>query len=62
MKKKQTTVRLSQQDLDAIAKIKELYACESDIAAIRLALRLASRQEPPQRLTQRLQYQPEGEP
>ena len=47
MKKKQTTVRLSQQDLDAIAKIKELYACESDIAAIRLALRMAARQEPP---------------
>ncbi len=42
---KPTTVRLEPQDKEAIARIKELYGCPSDVAAIRLALRIAARRE-----------------
>ncbi len=39
-----TTIRLEEQDKEAIARIKELYGCPSDIAAIRLALRVVARE------------------
>jgi hypothetical protein len=42
---KATTVRLEPQDREAIERIKELYGCPSDVAAIRLALRMTSRGE-----------------
>ena len=42
---KPTTVRLEPQDRQAIETIKQLYGCPSDIAAIRLALRMVARQE-----------------
>jgi len=49
MEKKQqskpTTMRLTEQDKADIERIKELYGCPSDIAAIRLALRIVARQE-----------------
>jgi len=48
MEKKQpkpTTMRLSDQDRADIEQIKVLYGCPSDIAAIRLALRIVARQE-----------------
>ena len=40
-----TTIRLEEQDREAIARIKDLYGCPSDVAAIKLALRLTARQE-----------------
>ena len=42
---KPTTVRLEAQDKQAIETIKELYGCPSDVAAIRLAIRMVARQE-----------------
>ncbi|MFL5628152.1 MAG: hypothetical protein ACJ788_21440 [Ktedonobacteraceae bacterium] len=48
MRKKQptaTTMRLTPQDREAIARIKDLYGCPSDIAAIRLAIRIVARLE-----------------
>jgi hypothetical protein len=44
-KHKPTTVRLEPQDREAIETIKKLYGCPSDVAAIRLALRMVARQE-----------------
>ena len=44
-KTKATTVRLEPPDRAAIERIKELYGCASDIAAIRLALRMVARGE-----------------
>jgi hypothetical protein len=38
-----TTIRLEEQDKEAIARIKDLYGCPSDSAAIRLALRMVAR-------------------
>ncbi len=48
MRKKQanaTTIRLEPADREAIARIRELYGCPSDSAAIKLALRMVARQE-----------------
>ncbi len=48
MKKKQanaTTIRLEQADREAIARIRELYGCPSDSAAIKLAVRMVARGE-----------------
>ena len=48
MRKKQanaTTIRLEQADREAIARIRELYGCPSDAAAIKLAVRMVARQE-----------------
>ncbi len=48
MRKKQTnatTIRLEQTDRQAIARIRELYGCPSDAAAIKLAVRMVARQE-----------------
>ncbi|HEY4036094.1 MAG TPA: hypothetical protein VGL94_19220 [Ktedonobacteraceae bacterium] len=42
---KPTTVRFTPQDKELIEQVKELYGCPSDVAAIRLALRLVTRQE-----------------
>ena len=42
---KPTTVRLEPQDKQAIEAIKELYGCPSDVAAIRLAIRVLARRE-----------------
>ncbi len=42
---KPTTMRFTPQDKALIERIKELYGCPSDIAAIRLALRMVARQE-----------------
>ncbi len=39
-----TTIGLEEQDKQAIARIKELYGCPSDVAAIRLALRMTARE------------------
>jgi Arc/MetJ family transcription regulator len=39
---KPTTVRLELQDKQAIETIKHLYGCPSDVAAIRLALRMVA--------------------
>jgi hypothetical protein len=44
---KQTTMRFTAQDMEAIARIRELYGGISDTAAVRFALRLAARQETP---------------
>ena len=44
-KHKPTTVRLESEDREAIETIKKLYGCPSDVAAIRLALRMTARQE-----------------
>ena len=44
---KPTTIRLTEQDRVLLARIKELYGCPSDIAAIRLALRMVARGEIP---------------
>ncbi len=38
-------MRFTPQDKQLIERVKELYGCPSDIAAIRLALRMAARQE-----------------
>ena len=43
--RKQTTMRFTAQDLEAIASIKRLYGCISDTAAVRLALQIVARQE-----------------
>jgi hypothetical protein len=40
-----TTIQLEPTDREANARIKELYACSSDVAAIRLALRVVVRGE-----------------
>lgn len=48
MRKKQqnaTTIRLEHADREAIARIRELYGCPSDSAAIKLALRMVAREE-----------------
>ena len=48
MKKKQanaTTIRLDMIDREAIARIRELYGCLSDSAAIKLAVRMVARGE-----------------
>jgi len=48
MRKKQanaTTIRLEQADREAIARIRELYGCLSDSAAIKLAVRMVARGE-----------------
>jgi hypothetical protein len=50
-KRKQTTMRFSEQDIEAIARIRELYGCISDTAAVRLALQIAVRQEQTQPIT-----------
>ncbi len=42
---KPTTVRFTPQDKELIEQVKELYGCPSDVAAIRLALRLVTRLE-----------------
>ena len=42
---KPTTVRFTPQDKELIERVKELYGCPSDIAAIRLALRMVAMQE-----------------
>jgi hypothetical protein len=39
------TIRLDATDWEALVRIKELYGCPSDNAAIKLALRLVARQE-----------------
>jgi len=44
-KSKQTTMRFTPQDMQAIARIRELYGCISDTAAVRLALQIVARQE-----------------
>ena len=44
-KSKNTTMRFTPQDLAAIARIRELYGCISDVAAVRLALQIVARQE-----------------
>ena len=44
-KNKATTVRFNAKDKENIERIKALYACTSDIAAIRVALQLAATQE-----------------
>ncbi|HEX3642122.1 MAG TPA: hypothetical protein VHV10_12595 [Ktedonobacteraceae bacterium] len=38
------TIRLDAADWEALARIKELYGCPSDNAAVKLALRLVARQ------------------
>ena len=46
MRKKQanaTTIRLEAADREAIARIRELYGCPSDAAAIKLAVRMVAR-------------------
>lgn len=50
---KQTTMRFTEQDLEAIARIRDLYGCISDTAAVRLALQLVARQETPALSTRR---------
>ena len=48
MKKNQanaTTIRLEPADREAITRIKELYGCSSDSAAMKLALRMVARGE-----------------
>ena len=48
MRKKQanaTTIRLELADREAIARIRELYGCPSDSAAIKLAVRMVARGE-----------------
>ncbi len=50
MRKKQanaTTIRLEPADREAIIRIKELYGCLSDSAAIKLAVRMVARGEAP---------------
>jgi hypothetical protein len=42
METKPTTMRLTEADKQAIERIKELYGCPSDIAAIRLAIRMVA--------------------
>jgi len=46
-KSKQTTMRFTPQDMQAIARIRELYGCISDTAAVRLSLQLAAREKGP---------------
>jgi hypothetical protein len=42
---KPTTMRFTPQDKEFIERVKELYGCSSDSAAIRLALRMVAREE-----------------
>lgn len=42
---KPTTMRFTPQDKEFIERVKELYGCPSDSAAIRLALRMVAREE-----------------
>jgi hypothetical protein len=42
---KPTTMRFTSQDKEFIERVKELYGCPSDSAAIRLALRMVAREE-----------------
>ena len=44
---KPTTVCLEPQEREAIERIKELYGCPSDVATIRLVIRMVARQEQP---------------
>jgi hypothetical protein len=44
-KSKHTTMRFTPQDMQAIARIRQLYGCISDTAAVRLALQIVARQE-----------------
>ena len=44
---KPTTVRFTPQDKQLIERIKDLNGCQSDVAALRLALRMVARQEVP---------------
>ena len=44
-KKKHTTMRFTEQDIAAIARIRERYGCISDTAAVRLALHLVASAE-----------------
>ncbi len=46
LRKKQahaTTIRLDPADREALARMRELYGCPSDSAAIKLALRMVAR-------------------
>ena len=38
-------MRFTPQDMQAIEKIRQLYGCNSDTAAVRLALQVVARQE-----------------
>jgi hypothetical protein len=40
---KPTTIRFNEQDRELIERVKDLYGCPSDVAAIRLALRLVTK-------------------
>ena len=40
------TIRLEPADWEALARIKELYGCPSDNAAVKLALRMVARLDP----------------
>ncbi len=42
MSTKPTTMRLTEADKQAIETIKHLYGCPSDVAAIRLAIRMVA--------------------
>ncbi len=56
-------MRFSPQDMAAIARIRELYGCVSDTAAVRLALQVVARQEqapPPSRLQEERGSYPRG--
>jgi hypothetical protein len=44
-KTKHTTMRFTRRDMEAIARIRELYGCLSDTVAVRLALEIVARQE-----------------
>ncbi len=41
------TIRLDLQDREAIARIREVYGCPSDNAAIKLAVRMLAAQDTP---------------
>ena len=61
-KKKQTTMRFTPQDMEAIARIRELYGCISDTAAVRLAISLVAKQEQTPPITPRKErrFHPHG--
>ena len=40
---KPTTIRFTEQDRELLERVKDLYGCPSDVAAIRLALRLVTK-------------------
>jgi hypothetical protein len=50
-KRQATTVRLEPEDREALERIKHLYGCPSDNAAIKLALRMLARGETPTPIT-----------